>query len=295
MRFVTGDSSISDGTQSMKHPNPVFVTPLFRELTGHLLPLLQSLDPDEWHRPTSSSERDVKDIAAHLLDGSIRRLSLQRDNFRPTNFDAPDDLMAYLNRLNSEWTTALRRVSPRLLTGWIEQTDEELAELFESLDPFETAVFPVDWAGEAESANWFDIAREYTEKWHHQQQIYDALGKASPILDRKFYFPCLDIFMRALPFTLRETAAPEGTLVVVEVRGDSGGKWFAVRQKKEWALVTESNASVAATFSISQDSAWKFLTKRLDHETALARFPDIDIDGNTELGSRVLSMVSVMA
>jgi hypothetical protein len=82
----------------------------------------------------------------------------------PGPFDSDRALADYLHRLNDEWTTATRRVSPRLLIRWLETTGEELADLFEGLDPFGRAVFPVAWAGEKESANWFDIAREYTEK-----------------------------------------------------------------------------------------------------------------------------------
>ena len=44
-------------------------------------------------------------------------------------------------------------------------------------DPDAPAVFSVAWAGEDKSAHWFDVAREYTEKWHHQQQIRDAVGR----------------------------------------------------------------------------------------------------------------------
>jgi hypothetical protein len=45
------------------------------------------------------------------------------------------------------------------------------------LDPFAEAIFSVGWAGEEKSLNWFHIAREYTEKWHHQQQIRLAVGQ----------------------------------------------------------------------------------------------------------------------
>jgi len=279
--------------------DPILVTGLFRGLSRHLVSLLSSLDTNDWHKPTSSSERTIKDVAAHLLDGNIRRLSLQRDGYSapdgPANIDSQRNLLAYLSRLNSDWTTALRRVSPRLLITWIEHTDIELAEFFESLDPFEPAAFAVAWAGEDESTNWFDVAREYTEKWHHQQQMYDALGRPSPIMDRRFYFPCLDIFMRALPFALRNEKANDGTLVSVEVRGESGGEWFAVRENGTWVLSTEINGTPTATFSIGQDSAWKLFTKRIDREIALARFPEIKIDGDVELASCILDMVSVMA
>jgi hypothetical protein len=60
---------------------PVLVAGLFREISGHLVELLRSLAPEAWHGPTGSSERNVKDIASHLLDGSLRWLSVQRDGY----------------------------------------------------------------------------------------------------------------------------------------------------------------------------------------------------------------------
>ena len=58
---------------------PILVADLFREINQHLLSLLCVLAPDDWHRPTSSSQRNVKDIASHLLDGNVRRPSFIRD------------------------------------------------------------------------------------------------------------------------------------------------------------------------------------------------------------------------
>src|SRR5262245_9644236 len=101
---------------------PVLVPGLFREINGRLLALLRSLAPDDWHRPTASSQRSVKDIASHLLDGSVRRLSFMRDGYVPPGSPAPfgsvRELTDYLHRLNAEWTTATRRVSPRILVQW---------------------------------------------------------------------------------------------------------------------------------------------------------------------------------
>lgn len=62
-------------------PSPIFVARLFRDVSRCLVTLLRALTEDEWHLPTLSSERRVKDIASHLLDGSLRRLSIQRDGY----------------------------------------------------------------------------------------------------------------------------------------------------------------------------------------------------------------------
>jgi hypothetical protein len=79
---------------------PILVADLFPEVSRRLLDLLRSLVPDEWHRPTVSSRRTVKDIVSHLLDGSLRRLSLQRDGYSP-----PDGrpVPGWANRWSPSW------------------------------------------------------------------------------------------------------------------------------------------------------------------------------------------------
>src|SRR4051812_23448639 len=93
-----------------KTPGPILVAHLFRELHGHLLDLLRSLSPEEWHDPTVCSAWSVKDIASHLLDGNLRRLAIQRDGYAPpdipTGFESHEALLAYLSKLNADWTTA---------------------------------------------------------------------------------------------------------------------------------------------------------------------------------------------
>lgn len=279
--------------------SPILVVGLFREINGHLLALLRSLAPDDWHRPTTSSQRNVKDIASHLLDGSVRRLSFLRDGYvppgSPDQFGSVQALSDHLHRLNAEWTTAMKRVSPRNLIQWLEATGEELAVLFEGLDPFGRAVFPVAWAGEEQSSCWFDIAREYTEKWHHTQQIFEAVGRPSTITARRLFHPCLNTFLRALPFTYRHVQANSGTVVAVRIQGEAGGEWYIAKDTDAWRSVAQPPASPKVIVSFGQDSAWKLFTKRMDREAALARFPDIAFEGDRELGLHVLDMVSVMA
>ena len=53
-------------------------------------------------------------------------------------------------------------------------------------------------------------AREFTERWVHQQQIRDAVGKPG-LTERRWLHPVLDAFARALPHALRDHAAPGGT------------------------------------------------------------------------------------
>lgn len=278
---------------------PILVADLFPEVSRRLLDLLRSLAPDEWHRPTVSSRRTVKDIVSHLLDGSLRRLSLQRDGYAPpdgaTRPRPGEPLVAFLARLNDEWETGTRRLSPDVLVGLIEWADAQLADLFQSLDPHGTAIFPVAWAGEERSENWMDVARDYTEKWHHTQQLFDATGRASTITGRELYHPCLDTFMRALPFTFRTVEAGDGTVVAVVVTGEAGGVWAVEHRAGGWVQVPVPPRAATSTVTMPPDTAWKLVTKRWGWEAAKARFQDIRIEGDQALGGQILDMVSVMA
>ena len=58
---------------------PIDTLPLFPVLDELLLELLRSLTPADWQRPTLARQWSVKDVAAHLLDGNLRTLSMLRD------------------------------------------------------------------------------------------------------------------------------------------------------------------------------------------------------------------------
>src|SRR5207247_1066 len=131
------------------------------------------------------------------------------------------DLVAFINRLNKEGVTMYSRLSAQVLISLMEEASKLSAEFHQAMDPFARAQFAVSWAGEQESQNWFDIARELTERWHHQQQIREAVDKPG-IVTREFYFPVLDTFMRALPFQYRTVPGITGTMVQHNVSGECG-------------------------------------------------------------------------
>ncbi|MGD8780756.1 MAG: maleylpyruvate isomerase N-terminal domain-containing protein [Ignavibacteria bacterium] len=157
---------------------------LFPRLTEELLKLLQGLDTSDWLKPSPIKGRTVKDLVSHIIDGSLRKISMQRDNF-VDNTNIPkinsyEDLVNHIQKLNRDWIEVSRRLSPALLINLLEYSDKQFFDFLKTLNPNGKAIFSVAWAGESESENWFDVAREYTEKWHHQMQIRLALNK--PIL-----------------------------------------------------------------------------------------------------------------
>ncbi|MEO8089659.1 MAG: maleylpyruvate isomerase N-terminal domain-containing protein [Gemmatimonadales bacterium] len=273
---------------------PVFLLDLFSGLHRELMILLRGLTPDDWSRPTACALWSVKDIAAHLLDTSLRRLSFARDGLTAapeTPISSYGELVGYLNRLNAEWTAATRRLSPRVLIELLDFTSGPVHAFFRSLDPQAPAVFGVAWAGEETSANWFDIGREYTERWLHQQQIREAVG-AQGLTERRWLHPTLDIFVRALPFTYQGVTAPVGRSVRIAIEGEAGGVWTLLREAEGWRIFAGRGPDPTATVSLDQGVAWRLFSKGLDRESARR---SLRIEGDPRLGEPVLGSLAVMA
>lgn len=108
-------------------PVPIETLPLFAELDRLLLALLRSLPPADWQRPTLARAWTVHDVAAHLLDGNLRTLTMLRDgHFGPGPADTSyPGLVAYLDALNADWVRAVRRLSPAVLIDWLAQSGAE--------------------------------------------------------------------------------------------------------------------------------------------------------------------------
>lgn len=273
---------------------PVFLVDLFPELHAQLMSLLRGMRPDDWGKPTACALWSVKDIVTHLLDSALRRLSYARDGMEPTPeqpITSYTELVAYLNRLNAEWVRAARRLSPRVLTDMMDLTEPALSDYFRSLDPHAPARFGVAWAGEEASANWFDIGREYTERWLHQQQIRDAIG-ATPLTAKKWLHPTLDIFIRALPFTYREVPSELGRALQIVISGEAGGAWTLRRTAHGWQLFAGSDASAATRVTLDQTSAWKLFSKGLSPDQARR---SIRMEGDLSLAQPLLGALAVMA
>jgi len=268
---------------------PIETAHLFAELDDHLIDLLESLTHAEWTAPTIVPRWNVHQIAGHLLDTALRRLSMCRDGWVPRSdpVRSEDDLIERVNRLNAEGVEMYGRLSPAVLLSLTTTTVAHLARYLASLDPMAPASLAVSWAGETRSANWFDIAREFTERWHHQQQIRLAVGKPS-LLTPRFYEPVLETFMRALPRAYQGIDAPDGTVCQVVVPGDGGGTWQVLRGDGVWALdfgVSHTRRTVASVTSLPGAIAWRVFTKGISPLDARSQ---ITIDGDERLGAVIL-------
>jgi uncharacterized protein (TIGR03083 family) len=270
---------------------PIQTAHLFPKVEEKLLELLRSLGPDDWERQTVAPRWKVRDVAAHLLDTELRKLSMGRDGRRPDAGPvAGAELVALVDRWNEEGVRIYRRLSPGVLIALMEVASRELCAYVSSLDPFGEAGIGVSWAGQERSANWFDTAREFTERWHHQQQIRLAVERPG-ILTHELYHPVLDCFLRALPFAYRSVSAPPGAFARFNVSGECGGSWFLCRDGEAWTLSAAPVGEKVAETTIPQEIAWRIFTKGIDREAARAQ---VRVEGNAGIGLHVLSLVAIV-
>ncbi len=270
---------------------PILCAPLLRQVDAKLIQLLGDLRPEEWGIQTIAPAWKVRDVAAHLLDTVLRKLSMVRDHYfvEQLQIRSAQDIIDLVNRLNCEGVKVYRRLSPTVLTEMMETACRQSADFHESLDPFAPATFNVSWAGESTSLNWFDTARELTERWHHQQQIRHATDRPG-IMTRELYHPVLDCFVRGLPYVYRNVDSPPGTTLQLDIAGDCGGTWLLSKDNSGWAFASSAN-SPAATVIIPQEIAWRVFTKGIDRKEAIARS---SIEGDLTLGEPVFHLTAIV-
>ena len=338
---------------------PSFCAHLLQPVDDCLVELLEALPENAWEMPTIVRGWRVKDIAAHLLDTQTRKLASLASNHASNAADAADEaanrisgqdadregaakaargealaadaeLIAFINRLNAAGVRRYRGLATRELIARLRAAARRSAALHTALDPFAPARHAVSWAGEAESANWFDTARELSERWHHQQHIRLAVsGEAAipasllnpGIMTPALYHPVLDCFMRALPHAYRNQPAPPETVVTMEITGECGGNWELQRGelqrgelqrgelqhgelqrgelqhgelqrgRESWRLIEPEGGPAAVRVSLPQEHAWRLFTKGMAREEALRVAM---IEGRRELALPALAAIAIV-
>ena len=273
---------------------PTLAADLFLPLQEELLAVLRGLPAGAWDLPTSSRSWRVREIAAHILDGQLRRISAQRDGHMSPPPAAPirgyGNLVRFLNDLNAGFVETSLRLSPRVLTELLEWAGPHLEATARATDPFVGAIFAVSWAGENRSAAWFDLARDLTEHWHHQQQIRLAAG-IPLLLDPRFSVPVMDTFARALPFAYRDVAAPDGAAVEVAIAPPVDRLYALRREGRRWLLEEGPAESPKARLSLDGESAWRIFTGSIPRDEARRR---VTATGDPGLCEPFFGVVAIM-
>ena len=218
-------------------------------------------------------------------------LSRKRDRYALPNAPIYDwqGLVDFINRQNDLWMQATRRISPNVLRDLLHLTGPQVSAFFATLDPNAIGM-AVSWAGPDPAPVWLDLAREYTERWHHQQQIREAVGQPL-LLEPRWFEPLLDIAMRVLPAAYRLLAAVPGTALTITVANHPDGRWTLRRATHGWMLERGLARDADCAVQLSADQIWRLLFNALTAETARRT---IHVEGDATLAEPFLRARAVV-
>jgi uncharacterized protein (TIGR03083 family) len=269
---------------------PIDVRPLLAPQQAAFVALLRQLDTPAWAGPTVCPGWSVQDVAAHVLADHLGRLSRHRDSFQSPHPHHGEAFPAFIDRINHEWVTAARRISPPLLIELLELVGAQTVAFWQTLDITQLGG-RVSWAGPDPAPVWLDAARDFTEYWTHHQQIAEATGQ--PGLTHAHYLgPVLDTFLRALPHTLHDATAAAGTTLEFTVTGPAGGTWTCTRTQARWGLDREAYTSPEARVELDADTTtWRLCTRGISPEQAASK---ARTQGDRRLTTAALQIVSII-
>jgi len=241
-----------------------------------LLGLLASLSAPQWAAPTAAPDWSVKDVAVHLLDVDLSWVARDRDGEEAGMIAVPDahaEFVRALARRNQQWVDGARMLSPRLVIDLLRWSGGQLDAHLDTVDL--TSPSSVYWAGPVPL--WFDLAREFTERWVHYQQIREAAWTSAGHQPADEFLPLvLRTFMWGFPHQY-QAAAPVGTVIAVEISGV--GAWTLTSAAGGWTLDEGQAVAPAASLRADADAAWRLLSGaryeesqvRVSGDPALAR------------------------
>lgn len=276
----------------MEPLTPIYTADLFAPLHSELIGLLRGLKEDDWTRPTVAGAWLVRDVAGHLLDIDLRELSGARDKHSWSSRTASSfaDIVALINDDNAAGIEWARRLSPRLLVDLLEVTGAWVSAYVQKLPPHAMARIGVAWAGEDISENWMNIGREYTERWHHQMQIRAGIGTAG-LLQRHWFYPVLDLSVRAFRRAYQGVPADPGSSVVFEVDAEGENVWSIIREEASWELMRGRAPRATTYVRADAETAWRLLYNALPQGSAKSR---LAITGDPRLVGPLIAARSVM-
>lgn len=104
--------------------------------------------------------------------------------------------------------------------------------------------------------------------------------------------PVLAMSIQALPHTLQDLDRPSGTILRIEIEGESGGVWNLSCTNEGWSLCSGDTGNADATVEVDQVIAWRLATKG---RSPIVVRRHIVIHGDRELGSAFLNLVAILS
>jgi hypothetical protein len=225
----------------------------------------------------------VKGIALHVLGDDLSLLSRQRDS-EPSGVAIEagasfDELFVALDRFNERWVEAASFFSPPVVIELLRLSGDWTHEYYGAVDDDRLGE-PVPWIGPEPAPYWLLAAREYWERWIHQEQIRRVIGRPG-LHDPRFVVPAVAVAMRGFPQGLAAFPAPEGTAVTLAIT-DAGAAWTVGCDGHAWSLYDGAPDDPTVTIAVDTETAALLFSRALTNDELTER---VRPDGDPDLGA----------
>jgi uncharacterized damage-inducible protein DinB len=248
-----------------------------------LIRFLAGVTEEEWLAPTAAPPWTVKDIALHLLDDDLTWLSRERDGEVSGLVDMSDRhaFPQLLAEKNQRWVDAAGVMSRRVVIDLLQWSGQQVDALHAARDLLGEG--RVSWASDEPVPYWFNLAQEFTERWIHQQQIREAVGRVE---DHETSLPeVLETFVWAFPHQLGAVT----DVHAVEIAIDTIGVWTVTAgDEAGWSFATGTVPNPDARLRLTADGGRRMLTGA---ETPAGAFA---VEGNTTIADELRRVRAVI-
>lgn len=248
----------------------------------------EGLVPEQWELPTDCPGWSVRDQVSHLI--SIER-SMLGDPSPPPLAVSPPHVKNPMGEINETWIEQRRGVPGPEVLAEFEETAARRLEVLRTLAPEEFDV--VGWSPIGDVPYRTFMTVRVFDSWAHEQDVRFAVGRPggrggageAVTLDRCFL---------TVGYTVgKKVAPPEGTTVVLTVTGPLGRQEAVRVQGGRAVVLDEPPSEPTAALTMEQTAFWRLGLGRYTGSEALAA-GDVDLDGDLDLGRRVVEAMPFM-
>lgn len=242
--------------------------------------LLTGLAPEQWTLPTRLPGWRVTDVVAHLV-GTEAMLAGEQTPAVDVDVKALPHVRNDIGAVNEQWVQALHDEPPAALLRRFGEVTARRAAMLAAMTQEEFDAPSWTPAGEGTYGRFMQI-RIY-DCWLHEQDIRDAVrlpgNDDGPAADA-----ALGEAARALSFVVGKRAgAPDGSVVLFDLTGPLRRR-LTVAVDGRARLVPEPDAPPTVTLTIPVPAFVRLCGGR----TTAGTYPEVAVDGDTELARRVL-------
>jgi uncharacterized protein (TIGR03083 family) len=243
--------------------------------------LLSALPPRDWARPTALPEWTVQDNVSHII-GTECALDGQAPPPCGTDVRALPHVRNDIGAANELWVQGLRTESP-----------ERMLERFRDITATRRTVLEAMTQEDFDAPSWTPAGRgtygrfmriRLFDCWMHEQDIRETVGVAGHEDG-----PCAELSLTEITGALgyvigKKAGAPEGAGVTIELTGPIRGTWHVAVAGRA-SVVDELPGPATTTLRLSSTLFTRIAGGR---GPVADRLPDVAIEGDTDLGTRIV-------